>query len=527
MYTLAVAGFFLIFAVAYNAFAGSYQNDAGWVSWSDNSVSYNVYGYGSGDYSFDYPTTKSASSGGAGAVAAMPSLPSSATTSLGNHIYRTQIFRRAIPQRTSKTTQGCFPVRRQARAGALNRISPAKYTTAPGDERTTGTGVAGSEASPITADDAKPIDKTGISEGPASTPPLPTPLDSDGDGYYNYAEEALGSDPYHAARYPNMPSASANANETARQYYRDQVESGQGNGRLYGADSADGVRTGARTGKTPVEKSGSTDKATVKGLSKGDNTVMPEGSKRESGMTVGVAPAAGSGKGDVGQASELVVGPPVVAPASGVFYINMWEAGGQDGVSIGLNPSAVTQLENGSLMFTVPIMITMPDNGDTAFSIGCDVSFAKSFFRNTVSVGAHVNGIGHILTFEDADGYYDSEFDFSYGGGPFGSYFFQVSEKLGVSLGCLVEFQDHTEGDSNIMVIPGLNVGYALTDTVGLNCYGLLFDNLDNDLVSYTQIGGDISFMAGDGSLSVGAKTTTGLEGFSSFELYVGGQWRY
>lgn len=141
----------------------------------------------------------------------------------------------------------------------LPKLPAAQY------EAVQSAGTAGSEATPIDASSAQPIqgpgiaptpgdpasvgetiEGTGLQVGAAEKAPLPTPLDSDGDGYMNYAEYELGTDPYNAANYPDMLPAEAHAK--THDGYETAVEAGTGQGTLYGIDKGRAAGKGAQLG---------------------------------------------------------------------------------------------------------------------------------------------------------------------------------------------------------------------------------------------------------------------------------------
>ncbi|MCX6997828.1 MAG: hypothetical protein NTV49_12270 [Kiritimatiellaeota bacterium] len=120
----------------------------------------------------------------------------------------------------------------------LQPVSP-KYEAAPQGE----TGVT--QPQPIDASGAKSVEGVGAQVGSADLPPPPTPLDSDGDGYYNYAEVHYpGADPYDAAKYPAVSPATANTQW--HDWYLQQVKAKTGLGKYYlagaGAGAADATR---------------------------------------------------------------------------------------------------------------------------------------------------------------------------------------------------------------------------------------------------------------------------------------------
>jgi len=200
-----------------------------------------------------------------------------------------------------------------------------------------------------------------------------------------------------------------------------------------------------------------------------------------------------------------------------VFY-NKWEVGGLDGSTFGINPSA-TWGETGELTLTAPLHIVSPDSGDTIFAIGLDGAYKRPL-TDKFAVGIHAYGMGFFGGDDTAT---------TFGGGPFLSYNYRINPKWIVSVGGLLEFTKPDEGDTVTEIVPGVNVGYNLSNNVALNGYLIHYKNLDSDAGddAYTDIGADVQWVKGSWSLSVGIKTATGLDNVSSTEIYLGSNWMF
>jgi len=205
--------------------------------------------------------------------------------------------------------------------------------------------------------------------------------------------------------------------------------------------------------------------------------------------------------------------------AADVFY-NKWEVGESDGSTFGINPS-VTWGETDELTLTAPLHII--DGGDdTIFALGLDGAYKHPFTGKweKFSAGVHAYGLGYFGGDDNAS---------TFGGGPFLSWNYRINPKWVVSAGGLLEFTKPDEGDTITEIVPGVNVGYNLSDNVALNGYLIHYKNLDSDAGddAYTDVGADVQWVKGSWSLSGGIKTATGLEDVSSTEIYLGSNWMF
>ena len=210
----------------------------------------------------------------------------------------------------------------------------------------------------------------------------------------------------------------------------------------------------------------------------------------------------------------------VSSGAADVFY-NTWEVGGSEGTTFGINPS-LTFGETGEFTLTVPLHVISPDDVDTIFAVGVDGAYKHqlSGTLDKFSLGLHAHGTGFFGSDDSTS---------TFGGGPFLSYDYRINPKWIVSAGALLEFTSPDEGDSITELVPGLNVGYSLSDNVALNTYLLHYKNLDSDAGddAYTDIGADVRWVSGTWSLSGGIKTMTGLDNVDSTEVYLGSEWAF
>jgi hypothetical protein len=199
-------------------------------------------------------------------------------------------------------------------------------------------------------------------------------------------------------------------------------------------------------------------------------------------------------------------------------FFNRWEIGDVDGETVGLNPS-ITWGEDMSFALTLPFHVISGDD-DTIFGVGLDGAFTCPFRGawDNFSAGFHVYGMGFF-------GGDDTEAN--YGGGPFLSFHCQITPKWILSVGTLVELTKPDGVDLVTELVPGVNLGYSITDNIALNGFGIYHKDLDSDAEydGYTDVGGDLSVALGSWSLSCGAKTSVGVSDFTSWEVYLGSEW--
>lgn len=203
--------------------------------------------------------------------------------------------------------------------------------------------------------------------------------------------------------------------------------------------------------------------------------------------------------------------------AADVFF-NRWEIGDADGETVGLNPS-ITWGESMAFALTIPFHVISGDD-DTIFGVGLDGAFTLPFRGawDNFSAGIHAYGMGFF-------GGDDTES--TCGGGPFLSFNYQINPKWILSLGVLVELTKPDGVDLVTELVPGVNLGYNITENIALNGYGIYHKDLDSDAEydGYTDVGGDLSLALGSWSLSGGAKTSVGVSDFTSWEVYLGSGW--
>lgn len=203
--------------------------------------------------------------------------------------------------------------------------------------------------------------------------------------------------------------------------------------------------------------------------------------------------------------------------AADVFF-NRWEIGDADGETVGLNPS-ITWGESMAFAVTIPFHVISGDD-DTIFGVGLDGAFTCPFRGawDNFSAGFHVYGMGFF-------GGDDPES--TLGGGPFLSFNYQINPKWILSLGALVELTKPDGVDLVTELVPGVNLGYSITDNIALNGFGIYHRDLDSDAEynGYTDVGADLSLALGSWSLSGGAKTSVGVSDFTSWEVYLGSGW--
>lgn len=210
-----------------------------------------------------------------------------------------------------------------------------------------------------------------------------------------------------------------------------------------------------------------------------------------------------------------------LSSGSADLFYNMWEIGDLEGQTFGINPSA-TWGDSYDLTLTLPLHVISPKSGDTVFGIGLDgaLRFPLIGRLENLMVGLHGYGMGFFGGDDTAS---------TFGGGPFFGYSHRLNEDWVVSGGVLLEFTKPNEGDSITEVVPALNLGYNLSNSMALNGYVIYYKNLDSDVDddAYADIGGDVALVRGAWSVSVGVKTATGISHVKSTEVYLGSNWLF
>lgn len=200
-------------------------------------------------------------------------------------------------------------------------------------------------------------------------------------------------------------------------------------------------------------------------------------------------------------------------------FFDTWSVGDLDGNTFGFNPSLSIGGQD-EFTFTMPVQIISPSEGDAAMSLGLDGAWRHSFKDawEKWAAGVHAYVLGSFSP---------SDTSSTLGGGPFLSYHWRINKKWIVSAGGLLEFTEPSEGDSDTELVPGVNVGYNLSERVAVNGYVLRYWSLNSGSDSYTDLGGDVQWRAGTWCLSAGVKTSQGLSDTSDTEFYLGSIWRF
>lgn len=202
-------------------------------------------------------------------------------------------------------------------------------------------------------------------------------------------------------------------------------------------------------------------------------------------------------------------------------FFNKWEIGSLEGQTFGLNPSA-TWGDSYDLTLTLPFHIISPKSGDTVFGIGIDGAFRYPLIGKleNLMVGVHTYGMGFFGSGDSA---------VTFGGGPFVGYSHRITDDWVVSGGILLEITKPDKGDVITELIPAVNLGYNLSDSIALNGYLIYYQNLDSDVNddAYTDIGVDVGWVRGAWSFSAGVKTATGISNVKSTEVYLGSNWLF
>lgn len=202
-------------------------------------------------------------------------------------------------------------------------------------------------------------------------------------------------------------------------------------------------------------------------------------------------------------------------------FINFWDADGLEGATYGINPSYSIG-DRHSMTFTLPVYMTDPDDGDGNKTIGLDGAY-KFNWTEKFAIGVHTN---YLLILGDGD----NEDTYNYVVGPYVSYLMQLSEKFGLSMGAVFEVTWPEEGDEVKQFVPGVNLGYQISDTLAANLYGMGFKTLDaEDGVDdfYGDVGVEVAYAMGNWALNFGVKTTVALDDYDSVEIYLGSDWRF
>jgi hypothetical protein len=208
-----------------------------------------------------------------------------------------------------------------------------------------------------------------------------------------------------------------------------------------------------------------------------------------------------------------------------VFY-NQWEGEFTEGSVYGINPTLVFG-DGLEVTIRVPLHMSELDGADTkVYHYGADLTLQANASDN-FKFGAHAAYIRDQVEDDDvsdATGYIS--------GGPY----FSLRIPLGspsLTVGCLYEYgmpEDGEDGDETSVVVPAVNLGLPLSDSLGVNVYGIYYYHTDSELsdYNYLDVGGDLVIAMGDTWLvSVGAKTIVGLDSLDSIEGYLGSEWRF
>jgi hypothetical protein len=211
-----------------------------------------------------------------------------------------------------------------------------------------------------------------------------------------------------------------------------------------------------------------------------------------------------------------------------IFY-NAWEydtEGGGEGVkgaTVGINPTMTFGGESAEFGVTIPIHATIPKDGDATFNLGADASL-RIWLGDYMSIGGHGSYMASM--FDSGDG--KIETTGSINGGPFVSLRIPLGEVGVVSVAGLYEILKPDEGDAFKEIAVAANLGINLGDSAALNIYGIHHKNADPDIDSdYDEVGSELQFGSGTWSFNFGAKTTIGIDDFTSIEGYLGSQWRW
>jgi len=207
------------------------------------------------------------------------------------------------------------------------------------------------------------------------------------------------------------------------------------------------------------------------------------------------------------------------------FY-NQWEGEFSKGAVYGINPTLVFG-DGLEVTIRVPLHMSEIDGSDTkVYHYGADITLQANASEN-FKLGVHAAYIRDQVEdgdVADATGYFN--------GGPYVSLRIPMGQPS-LTVGCLYEYgmpEDGEDGDETSVVVPAVNLGLPLSESVGVNVYGIYYYHTDSELSDYNYIdaGGDLVIAMGDTWIvSIGAKTIVGLDSLDSIEGYLGSEWRF
>jgi len=176
------------------------------------------------------------------------------------------------------------------------------------------------------------------------------------------------------------------------------------------------------------------------------------------------------------------------------------------------------------LAITVPVHATAAEDGDPALSTGADCAL-RIPIGGLISIGGHGSYLLDIDSSDEADKTRSTVVV-----GPFASVAIPVGDSIMVSAGCMYEITQFENADDSIrQIVPAVNLGVRLTDNLAVNLYGIHFMNMDDELsdFDYTDVGGEVAVAMGIWKLSLGGKTSMGIEALDSIEAYFGSSWLF
>jgi hypothetical protein len=207
-----------------------------------------------------------------------------------------------------------------------------------------------------------------------------------------------------------------------------------------------------------------------------------------------------------------------------LFY-NPWKAGDIEGDTYGLNASAIFGPRAFEVTLSVPVHATQPKDGNTMIETGGDGAL-RIPLGSYLAIGGH----GSYLVDIDTESQADKKTKSTVVAGPFAALNIPLGDAVVVSAGCLYEMTKLEDADEWMkQIVPAANLGIRLTDHLAVNVYGMHYINTEEGLsdFDYTDVGGDLALGLGVWTVSVGGKTTVGLENFDSTEFHLGSAWLF
>ncbi len=209
-----------------------------------------------------------------------------------------------------------------------------------------------------------------------------------------------------------------------------------------------------------------------------------------------------------------------------IFY-NQWESDTAEGTMIGANPSIILGDEI-EFAIRVPLYMTDIDGANvTVYHYGADVSLTMNMSDNfAIGIhGAYTRDHVEDADFSDDTGYLNA--------GPYASLVIPLGE-ASLTLGAAFEYgmpdDDVEDGDETKVVVGAANFGMPLSESMGVNIYGIYYYHTDSELSDYNFLdaGAELALTMGETwAVQIGGRAVLGLDHFDSIEAYLGSEWAF